>query len=329
VGRTAWVIRRIIYAVLTIFVTITLNFVLFRLMPGNYADQIRSPHASAQAKQELLHQFGLDQSKWTQYVDYLKQLAHANMGISIVNEQPVWPQLVQGLRYTIAMITLGTVASIILGIITGMIAAWKRSTWQEHVSVITALIFYSVPTQWLAMMLIFYLAPHLGSEGNPWPIQGIISYFGNNGVPFTGWTHIRDMLQHMFLPALTLTLTLYGEYTLVVRSAMLETMGDDFVLTARAKGLPQRRVVRKYALRNAMLPTVSMVALSFGTIVAGSLLIEVVFSYPGIGFMMESAVSNQDYWMLQAGFLLLTFSVIIFNFVADLIYFKLDPRITE
>jgi ABC-type dipeptide/oligopeptide/nickel transport system permease component len=133
----------------------------------------------------------------------------------------------------------------------------------------------------------------------------------------------------MFLPALTLGLTLYGEYTLIVRSAMLETLGEDYILTARAKGLKPRTVVRKHALRNAMLPITTLIALSLGYIVAGAILIETVFSWPGIGRAVYEAVLQRDYPMLQGAFLVLTLSVIFFNLVADLLYFRLDPRITE
>jgi ABC-type dipeptide/oligopeptide/nickel transport system permease component len=133
----------------------------------------------------------------------------------------------------------------------------------------------------------------------------------------------------MVLPATTLALTLYGEYTLIVRSSMLETLGEDYILTARAKGLPQRRIVVWHALRNAMLPIATLVALSLGFIVAGAILVEIVFSWPGVGQAVYYAVSKRDYPMLQGLFLVLTLSVVFFNFVADLIYVRLDPRITE
>ena len=133
----------------------------------------------------------------------------------------------------------------------------------------------------------------------------------------------------MALPSLTLALTLYGEYTLIVRSAMLETLGEDYVLTARAKGLSQRAIVIKHALRNALLPVTTLIALSLGYIVAGAILVETVFSWPGIGRAVYDAVLQRDYPMLQGAFLVLTVSVVFFNFLADILYFSLDPRITE
>jgi ABC-type dipeptide/oligopeptide/nickel transport system permease component len=145
----------------------------------------------------------------------------------------------------------------------------------------------------------------------------------------TFWQHWKDVLLHMTLPALTVALTLYGEYTLVVRSAMLETLGEDYVLTARAKGLKPWTVVRRHAFRNAMLPTVTLIAISLGYVVAGQILIETVFSWPGIGRAVFLAVSERDFPMLQGAFLVLTIVVVLFNLVADLLYFRLDPRITE
>jgi peptide/nickel transport system permease protein len=143
------------------------------------------------------------------------------------------------------------------------------------------------------------------------------------------WTHLQDVLKHMILPSLTLGLVLFGEYTLIVRSAMLETLGEDYILTARAKGLKPWAIVRKHALRNAMLPIATLVALSLGYIVAGAILVETVFSWPGIGRAVYDAVLARDYPMLQGAFLVLTVSVVFFNLLADLLYFKLDPRITE
>jgi ABC-type dipeptide/oligopeptide/nickel transport system permease component len=142
------------------------------------------------------------------------------------------------------------------------------------------------------------------------------------------WQHLRDLGSHILLPSLTLGLTLYGEYTLIVRSAMLETLGEDYILTARAKGLKPWTIVRKHALRNAALPITTLVALSLGYIVAGAILIETVFSWPGIGRAVYEAVLERDYPMLQGAFLLLTIAVVLCNLIADLLYFKLDPRVT-
>jgi len=315
-----YVIKRIGFAVLTVFVAVTINFALFRLAPGSAVTNLaRVPHATPAIRLALKREFGLDKSKLTQYGLYLKQLARGNLGVSFENEQPVSHNLWVALKNTLPMVLLGTVFSIVLGTLTGVIAAWRRGTSVEAATVTTALGFYSMPTHWLGLMLVILFTGTL-------PTGGMMNDFLINP-PF--WTHVKDLLSHMVLPSLTLGLVLFGEYTLIVRSAMLETLGEDYILTARAKGLKPWTIVRKHALRNAMLPIATLVALSLGYIVAGAILIETVFSWPGIGRAVYEAVLQRDYPMLQGAFLLLTVSVVFFNLVADLLYFKLDPRITS
>ena len=317
---TDYVLKRVGFAIVTVFVAVTINFVLFRLAPGTAVSNLsRVPHATQQLRHALEVQFGLDKSKWQQYVIYLKQLAHGNLGISYENQQPVSTNLRIALVNTLPMVTIGTVFAIVFGTFTGVIAAWRRGTKTEGLTVSTALGFYAMPTQWLALMLIIIFAGVL-------PTGGMTNEFALNP---TFWEHLKDLGSHILLPSLTLGLVLYGEYTLIVRSAMLETLGEDYILTARAKGLKPRTIVRKHALRNAMLPITTLIALSLGYIVAGAILIETVFSWPGIGRAVYEAVLQRDYPMLEGAFLVLTLSVIFFNLVADLLYFRLDPRITE
>jgi peptide/nickel transport system permease protein len=315
-----YVLKRVGFAVVTIFVAVTINFVLFRLAPGSAVSNLsRVPHATQQLRHALEVQFGLDKSKGEQYVIYLKQLVHGNLGVSFENEQPVSKNLRIALINTLPMVTLGTLFSIVIGTLTGVIAAWRRGTPTEAVTVSSALGFYSMPTQWLGLMLIIIFSGIL-------PTGGMTNEFLlNPGF----WEHLRDLASHIVLPSLTLGLVLYGEYTLIVRSAMLETLGEDYILTARAKGLKPWTIVRKHALRNAMLPITTLIALSLGYIVAGAILIEIVFSWPGIGRAVYEAVLERDYPMLQGAFLLLTIAVVLCNLIADLLYFKLDPRITE
>jgi ABC-type dipeptide/oligopeptide/nickel transport system permease component len=322
--RAEYVVKRLAFALMTVFVAITLNFVLFRALPGNaVADLARAPHASPQLRAALMHEFGLDKPLWTQYVLYLDQLVfHANMGISFADSQPVTSELTDKLKNTIPMVMIGTLFAIAIGIVTGFLSAWRRSGIVDKVSTNAAIVFYALPTQFIGMTLILLFAKVL-------PTAGMRNEVDNFFSPGNTWSSMKDIALHMVLPALTLALTLFGEYTLIVRSSMLETLGEDYVLTARAKGLPQRRIVVSHALRNAMLPIVTLVALSLGFIVAGAILVEIIYSWPGIGQAIYAAVSKRDYPMLQGAFLILTVSVVFFNFIADLIYFKLDPRITE
>jgi peptide/nickel transport system permease protein len=315
-----YVTKRIAFAIVTVFVAVTINFALFRLAPGSAVTNLaKVPHATPELRLALEKEFGLDKSRGEQYVLYLKQLARGNLGISFANQQPVSKNLRGAITNTVPMVLLGTFFAILVGTFTGVLAAWRRGTAVEGVSVTTALGFYSMPTHWLGLMLVILFAGTL-------PTGGMTNEFL---ISPSFATHIWDVLTHMTLPALTLGLVLYGEYTLIVRSAMLETLGEDYILTARAKGLRPWTIVRTHALRNAMLPIATLVALSLGYIVAGAILVETVFSWPGIGRAVYDAVLQRDYPMLQGAFLILTVSVVLFNLLADLLYFKLDPRITQ
>jgi ABC-type dipeptide/oligopeptide/nickel transport system permease component len=320
VHRADYVIKRGFFALVTIFVAITINFFLFRVLPGNaVTDLARVPQSTPQLKHALTVQFGLDKPKWEQYLIYIKQLLHGNMGVSFGYQQPVSHLLFADLKNTIPMVTVGTLAAVVVGVFTGVLSAWRRGSPPDHISTNLAIFAYAFPTQWLGLMLLILFAGIL-------PAGGMSNPFLFTPEPF--WQHLADIGQHMILPAATLMLTAYGSYTLVVRSSLLETLGEDYVLTARAKGLPVRRIVWRHAVRNALLPMVTLIALDFGYIVGGALLIEVIFSWPGIGESMYTAVTQRDYPMLQGGFLILTVSVIVLNFLSDLVYFRLDPRIT-
>ena len=231
-----YIIKRILFAIVTVFVALTINFVLFRLAPGSAVSNLsRVPHATPELRLALKRQFGLDKSKGEQYVLYLKELAHGNLGVSFVNQQPVSKNLWTALRNTVPMVLLGTLFAIVLGTLVGVLAAWRRGTFVEGAGVSTALAFYAMPTHWLGLMLVILFA-------GTFPSGGMTNDFLINP---SWWEHQKDVLDHMFLPALTLGLVLFGQYALIARSAMLETLGEDYILTARAKGLAPWTIDRK------------------------------------------------------------------------------------
>jgi peptide/nickel transport system permease protein len=318
-----FIVKRIAFAIVTVWVAITLNFVLFRAIPGDAVSSLRCRACTQQFKEAQRKQLGLDDSLYVQYGKYLRDLSHLDLGNSLRSEQPVWDDIKPAIVTTMPMIALGTAFSIIFGVFAGVIAAWRRGTIIDKASLWTALGFYSMPTQWLGLLMALFVAQAVGlpTSGKISPDLGIL---GDPG--FT--TYWSDRLQHMILPSLTLGLVLYGDYALITRSAMLETLGEDYVLTARAKGLKNWTIVWRHGLRNALLPIVTLIALSLGFIIGGSITIEYVFSYPGIGLATVEAIDQRNFPMLQAIFLLLTLSVILFNLVADLLYFWLDPRVT-
>jgi ABC-type dipeptide/oligopeptide/nickel transport system permease component len=316
--KSGYLVRRTIQALVTCFIAITFNFILFRALPGSVVTNLsRVPNASPALKVALTKEFGLDKSLWVQYGDYLGQLARLNLGVSYQNSRPVFDNLVSDLGNTIPMVTLGTLISVVLGVLTGAIAAWRRGTHMENLAVAPALAFYAMPAQWLGLMFIVLFSAYL-------PTSGMSNQFLINPTPLQ---HLEDLLRHMILPSLTLGLVLYGQYTLIVRSSMLETLSEDYILTAKAAGLSKPRILARYAFRNAMLPVVSVIALSLGFIVGGAILVETVFNWPGIGLAAYQAVLYRDYPMLQGAFLVLTMSVIFFNLLADVLYLRLDPRI--
>jgi len=318
-----YVARRIVYAIITVFIAITLNFVLFRALSGDAVSALRCKQCSKAFKEAQRRDLGLDESKWVQYRLYLSNLAHLDLGKSVPSEKPIGGELIEPIKNSLPMIALGTLFSIVFGTLVGVVAAWRRGTLADKGSLYTALGFYSMPTQWLGLMMIFFVAGAVGlpTSGIKTPTLGLFT-------DASTWEIAVDRFKHMILPALTLGLVLYGDYALIVRSAMLETLGEDYVLTARAKGLKNWTIVRSHGLRNAMLPIITLVALSLGFIIGGSITVEYVFSYPGLGLLTVEAIDKRDFPLLQAIFLLLTLSVIFFNLVADLLYFRFDPRVT-
>ncbi|MCC6224269.1 MAG: ABC transporter permease [Thermoleophilia bacterium] len=323
-NRGDLILKRIAFALITVFIAITLNFVLFRAIPGDAVSALRCRQCTAAFKEYQRQQLGLDESLWVQYKRYIGDLAHGDLGSSLRTEKSVASELWTPIKNTLPMIALGTFFSILLGVLGGVVCAWRRGTKTDKATLYAGLTFYSMPPQWLGLMMVLFVAGALGlpTSGIKDPILGILD-------DASTWEVVVDRLEHMVLPALTIGLVLFGEYALIARSSMLETLGEDYVLTARAKGLTNWRIVRTHALRNALLPIVTLIALSLGFIIGGFITVEYVFSYPGIGLAVVDAIDKRDYPILQGAFLILTLSVIFFNLVADLLYFRLDPRVTE
>jgi ABC-type dipeptide/oligopeptide/nickel transport system permease component len=314
-------LKRASFAIGTIFAAVTINFFLFRVLPGSaITNWARVPNSTPQLQHALAAEFGLDKPKIDQYFLYLNQLVHGNMGVSFTNQQPVLGNLLSALRNTIPLVTIATVIASILGLWTGVLSARRRGSLLDHASTSVAVVLYALPTQWIGLGLLVLLGRYL-------PSAGMSSVFTFTTPTF--WQHQLDIARHMILPCTTLVLTIYGGNTLIIRSALLEIIGEDFILTARAKGLSARTILNSHALRNAVLPIVTLFALSFGSIVAGTILVEIVFTWPGIGSTLYNAVIGRDYPMMQGGFLVITVSVIFFNFLADVLYSRLDPRIRE
>ncbi|MEV0590328.1 ABC transporter permease [Nonomuraea cavernae] len=312
------IVRRILSAAVLVWAAITFNFFLFRLAPGNPTAQLsRVPQGSVALQEQLNREFGLDRPILVQYFRYLEQLGQGNLGVSFVNKQPVRGNLVDAIGNTLPMVMLGVLLAIVIGITLGVLAGAHRGGPLDHASVGFATFMYSLPAQWIGLVLLFLLSGWL-------PAGGMTDEFLID--PSLG-ERIADVAVHMILPSLTMALVMFGQYVLVTRSSVVETLSDDYVLTARAKGFGAGYVVRRHVLRNALLPTVALIGLSVGAMVGGAILVEVVFSWPGIGRTIYDSIVARDYPMMQGAFLVFTVSVVLSNLLADATYGLLDPRV--
>jgi len=301
-----------------------MNFFVAHLIPGDpvlaligrFQGQI-----STQALHSLYVLFGLDkqQSLWQQYLSYWGQIFRGDLGLSFTFfPTPVSQVLAQSLPWTIALVGLTTLISFALGTGLGVVAGWRRGSWADALLPVTTF-FSSVPYFWLGLIAITLLA----GPGSFFPASG---GFDPGVVPgFTGG-FIGSAIQHSLLPAATILVASMSGWILSMRNMMVTVASEDYITVAHAKGLSERRVMLSYAARNALLPNVSGFALSLGFIVGGTLLVEIVFSYPGVGYELFQAVGSQDYPLMQGIFLIITLSVLAANFLADVAYLLLDPR---
>jgi peptide/nickel transport system permease protein len=241
------------------------------------------------------------------------------LGISYHTNRPVAHMLVERLWNTILLVGAGQILSIFIGITLGMIAAWKARTAIDYTALVGSLMAWSLPTFWLGIILLF-----IGSRQLGLPIAGKVTPGGNFANMWEEWL---DIGRHLILPTLTFTIVFVGEYMLIMRSTVLDVLSEDYILTAKAKGLSTFQILKDHALRNSMLPMVTIIALNLGFTVAGAIQIETVFSWPGLGQSIFEAVGRRDYPMLQGAFLLIAVSVILANLIADLLYSYLDPRV--
>jgi len=316
----SYILRKFFGLLLTLFIVTLVNFILFRLLPGDpIMILFRDPRLTPEQIDYLYHKFGLDKPLIEQFFIYLWNLFRGEWGISFAYKKPVMEILPGRILNSLILVVPATILSILLGVVTGVVAAWKRGSLADAAISTISLGLYSLPTFWLGGILIFFSI-------NYWrlPVGGMLNYGLDHGGLFS---YLGDLSSHMILPLVTLTLVSYGSFTLTVRGAMLDVMAEDYIRTAVAKGLTSWGVLKRHALPNAMLPTVSLTAVSLGTAVTGSVLTETVFNWPGVGRLIFDAISNRDYPLLQASFLIITISVLLANFLADIVYGLLDPRV--
>ena len=329
VNMRYYIARKMLYVFITFIVIISFNFFLFRVMPGDPTSVLVPRIGDPELKRAILEYFGLDLPMHEQYLKYIWQVFTLDWGISTGVRKFADVTAIMGpaLMNTVILLGTGTVLAIILGVSLGKFAAWRRGKPADALGMSAALVFYSMPTFLFALFLLMIFAgwlqwfPIKGSEGSlPW--VGAVN-LDDAGIG----TVILSRLYHLALPLTAFTLEIMAEFALIMRNSLTDVLTEDYIVTARAKGLSNKRILNDHAMRNALLPVVTVMAISIGWVLGGTIMVEMVFSYDGLGLMTWDAVLAQDYSLLQALFLLMALAVLIANFIADIVYVYLDPRV--
>jgi peptide/nickel transport system permease protein len=321
--KATFVLRRVTTAVVTIVLIVLVNFVLFRAMPGSPERILsRNPGVTPELLAAKRAAWGLDKPIFPdQFVAYVGATVQGDLGYSfLARGRTVGEVLGQRLGPTLLLFGLGEIFAIVIGLTLGAYSGWRRGGPIDYIGNGLSLLLYSTPYFLLGMALLLIFATGLG-----WfPTFGMLT----SGATYASiWDQLADLAAHLVLPVATVALGLVGQYAIVMRSSIIETLSEDYVTTARAQGLTDGRVLRGHALPNAMLPTVTLIAINLGYVVAGAITVEVVFNWPGLGTLTVEALAARDYPVLQGVFLLLSVSVVVANLMADFLYGFLDPRV--
>jgi peptide/nickel transport system permease protein len=313
--------KKILNALLTIVLVASFNFVLFRVLPGDPA-RLLLPRgrweASEIAKQRRI--FNLDRPLYEQFGFYWFDMAQGKLGDSFQYQRPAISVVWERVPSTLLLVGTGTIVAIVVGLISGTYAGWRRDGWFDTSSTTAGMVLYSTPTLWVGLVLIMIFSAKLG-----WFPSGRMS---EPGATYASWLeHFKAILNHLVLPATTFALVYIGQYHTIMRTSLSGVRNEDFVLTARAKGLPDSRVLWRHVVPNALLPTTTVIMMNLGFIMSGAILTETVFNWPGIGLLSYQSVMNLDYPVLQAVFLLASVAVVLANLGADILYYYIDPRV--
>ncbi|MEI3849397.1 MULTISPECIES: ABC transporter permease [unclassified Microbacterium] len=316
-SRFSFILGRLARGALTIWFAVTVTFLLLRILPGDPATALASPNMTPEIRATILEQYGLDQPLIVQYLLYMWQLLQGNLGISFTQSIPVTEVLMQRLPWTLLLTLTALAMTIIIGIPLGVAAAARKGTFVDRALQVIGVTGQSLFVPSVAVFLLFVFGLMLG-----WfPIGGA---YDNDAY---GGDWYLSVARHLVLPAASLMLVQVGSYILTMRSTLIDALGEDYVTLAHANGLPYRRILWKHSLRNALLPTTTLIGLQLGFLVGGAVLTETVFAYPGIGRGIYDAVTQLDFPVLQGAFLMLALTVVVANTATDIVYGYLDPRV--
>jgi peptide/nickel transport system permease protein len=319
-----YVLGKILGSIGSLLFMLVVNFFLFRVLPGDPARTLgRGRFSTPEQLAEFNRTHGLDQPLIQQFATFLKNTLTGDLGVSVKYNVPVSELILDRMWPTILLVGTSTILATLIGVWLGVNQAWKRGGKFDQLTTGGSLTLYSMPEWWLGLLLIAVFAVGVGPFPGIFPTGGLHSTDVDPSSP-AGWL---DTLWHLTLPVITLTLAYLADYSLIMRSSLLDELGEDYLLTARAKGLRDIQVRNRHAVRNALLPTTTIIAISFGFVVTGAITIETVFSIPGLGLLATEALSVPDYWVLQGTFLVASAGVIFANLAANLLYGLLDPRV--
>ena len=317
------VARKVLNSCITVFLVIIMNFLLFRVMPGNpLATMIpNNPRVSEEYKLKLIDKFGLDEPIHIQFIEYIRNVISLDFGNSFTEiNTPAMDIILSNLKWTLILTGTSSILMIVIGMAIGIISAWKRGSWFDTGSLAFSLFFYAMPTFWFAMMLILIFTQEL-----QWfPSEGALP--SGDRLEFS-WTSFVNLLRYLFLPLISLTLGSIAAFSLIMRGSLVDVMTEEYITTARAKGLSEGRVLKNHAVPNAMLPMVALIAIDLAFVVGGAFQTEVVFNYPGIGWLTVDATYDLNYPILEGAFFIIALVVILANLIADIMMVYLDPRI--
>ncbi len=315
-----FILRKVVAAIVTIAVIVCANFFIFRMAPGDPVRMMfRDPRVSAESLDLMRQKFGLDKPLSGQFVAYVKNLAQGDLGLSFSQQKPVLEVLAERIPNTLLLVVTALMIAIFLGVLLGAVAGWMSGTRFDTFIMTASVTMYSIPTFALGIVLLMvfaYLIPIFPLGGITTPASG-----------YEGFEIIRDVGWHMFLPAFSIVIWYVGEYVILTRSSMIDVMGQEYITTAHAKGLRKFKILKNHALRNAMLPVITITGVNLVFAAAGVIEAETVFAWPGVGRLAYDAVSTRDYPLLQGVFMLFAFAIVLANLAIDLIYGYIDPRI--